>query len=51
VIDAFHTSYAVAPDGSGFLFSAPLQGVGPTRATKMIRVEGWFRDLRNATAE
>jgi Tol biopolymer transport system component len=51
VIDAFHTSYAVTPDGRGFLFAAPLQGTGPVRTTKVIRVEGWFHDLRNTTAE
>jgi eukaryotic-like serine/threonine-protein kinase len=46
VLDAFHTSYDVTPDGRSFVFAMGRprgEGVAPAR---LVWVEGWFSDVR-----
>ncbi len=43
IIDAFHQSYDLAPDG-GFYFVTVRQGAGAKRP-RLVRVDNWFRDL------
>ena len=44
-IDAFHTSYEIAPDGRHFLFASPRQVSAQNAAPSIVRVDHWFRDL------
>jgi len=44
-LDAFHTSYEIAPDGRHFLFASPRQVADVNVAPTLIRVDHWFREL------
>ncbi|MGI8619959.1 MAG: protein kinase domain-containing protein [Gemmatimonadaceae bacterium] len=49
ILDPFHQSYDVTPDGH-FVFIGPRQLPG-SRATKVVRVDNWFRDIRARLAQ
>ena len=50
-LDPFHQSYDVMPDGRYFLFASPRQSAAASRAPTLVRVDGWFRDLRARLAQ
>jgi hypothetical protein len=50
VLDAFHTSYDVTPDGRYFIFAAPRELSGAP-ATQVVQVEHWFSDVRTRLAK
>ncbi len=45
-IDAFHSSYEVTRDGRSFVFLSPRQVATGSRASRLVRVDNWFADLR-----
>jgi len=45
VIDAFHTSYDVTPDGRSFVFAMPHAGATVPQP-QMVWVDNWFQDVR-----
>ncbi len=46
LVDAFHTSFDVTPDGRSFVFIAP-QAPGPLAGTQpIVQVDNWFADMR-----
>jgi Tol biopolymer transport system component len=45
VIDNFHTSYAVTPDGRAFVFLSPRRLAVQGRGPQIVWVDRWFRDL------
>ncbi len=45
VIDAFHSSYDVTPDGRSFIFALPRAGIAAP-LPKMVWVDNWFQDVR-----
>ncbi|HTR22305.1 MAG TPA: hypothetical protein VMH88_15760, partial [Gemmatimonadales bacterium] len=49
IIDAFHQSYDVTPDGRSFLFLVSRGGVTAT-VPQMVWVDNWFQDLRGRLA-
>jgi serine/threonine-protein kinase len=46
VLDPFHQSYDVTPDGASFIFNSPRQQVALTRAPKLVWVDHWFSDIQ-----
>ncbi len=46
VIDPFHQSYSVTPDGRTFLFARPRSSGRTSTSVKAVLVENWFADLR-----
>ncbi|MGI8620047.1 MAG: protein kinase domain-containing protein [Gemmatimonadaceae bacterium] len=49
ILDAFHQSYEVTPDGH-FIFIGPRQA-GSQQAPRVVRVDNWFADLRARLAQ
>jgi serine/threonine-protein kinase len=45
VIDGFHTSFELTPDGRQFLFTAPRQDNAAAAQPALVRSDNWFRDL------
>jgi Tol biopolymer transport system component len=45
VVDVFHQSYEVTPDGRFFIFASPRQANG-LRGPQLVWVDHWFSDLR-----
>ncbi|HMU61156.1 MAG TPA: protein kinase [Gemmatimonadales bacterium] len=45
VIDGFHTSFELTPDGRQFLFTAPHQDNAAAAQPALVRSDNWFRDL------
>jgi len=45
-IDAFHTSYAITPDGRSFIFTAPRRASNTEGGLRIVWVDNWFADLR-----
>jgi serine/threonine protein kinase len=46
VIDQFHTSYSVMPDGSSFIFAQPHSVGRPATGSHAVLAENWFADMR-----
>jgi len=46
VVDAFHQSYDVTPDGRFFVFANPRRQAAGSRGPQLVWVDHWFRDLR-----
>jgi serine/threonine-protein kinase len=46
VLDPFHQSYDVTPDGASFIFNSPRQQGALTRAPKLVWVDHWFSDIQ-----
>ncbi len=45
VIDGFHTSFELTPDGRQFLFTAPRQNNAAAVQPALVRADNWFREL------
>lgn len=45
VIDGFHTSFELTPDGRQFLFTAPHQDNAAAAQPALVRADNWFREL------
>ena len=45
VIDGFHTSFELTPDGRQFLFTAPRQVNATAAQPALVRSDNWFREL------
>ena len=45
VIDGFHTSFELTPDGRQFLFTAPRQDNAAAVQPALVRADNWFREL------
>ena len=45
VIDGFHTSFELTPDGRQFIFTAPRQDNAAAAQPALVRSDNWFREL------
>jgi Tol biopolymer transport system component len=45
IIDGFHQSYDVSPDGQTFFFASPRRQAAALRAPQIVWVDHWFRDV------
>lgn len=45
VIDGFHTSFELSPDGRQFLFTSPRQNNAAAAQPALVRSDNWFREL------
>jgi hypothetical protein len=45
ILDGFHQSYDVAPDGRAFLFISPRAVSTTSRTPAIVRIDHWFREL------
>jgi hypothetical protein len=46
VLDPFHQSYDVTPDGRSFILLSPSQQGAVGRPLRLVWVDHWFNDLR-----
>jgi hypothetical protein len=45
IIEGFHQSYDVSPDGQTFYFRSPRQLATASRGPRLVWVDHWFREM------
>jgi hypothetical protein len=46
VLDPFHQSYDLTPDGASFVFNSPRQQGARTTGLRLVWVNNWFTELQ-----